>query len=302
MSEFWERNTSAKAQTVLRKSAAQSRIDLRSMQILYNASWDEDANTTSIDPTQTPDDAIAHLVSQGLMPPPFELSRQELFDRLCTAWNKLDERQVTSAFIQGVHDAHPPSMAVFGTYLCFYQPNAQALLAASTTFPGVHGLPVASDHNPVVIHPIQVTARRYIHASMMQHDHAINAMLEFEAFAKQCERNTPAPPTQQALQTFRSMLDALRALPREAGLGQLKKALTGITKDIRGCRRQHIVETLGWCDILQPKESYFSGYYPLSRRPLPPAPAKKEWFYPVCWWAGTDGVNEAAVSRWFPML
>ncbi len=71
MSEFWQRNTSPKAQAVVRKSATQARIDLRSMQILYNATWDEDANTTSIDATETPADAIAHLVAQELMPPSF---------------------------------------------------------------------------------------------------------------------------------------------------------------------------------------------------------------------------------------
>ena len=81
----------------------------------------------------------------------------------------------------------------------------------------------------------------------------------------------PVTPNAEDQAVLRSTLDAIRALPADAELTELSKA---VSKLLGGNRytRQLALERLGCCGI------------------------------PVNGWTGRDGVDDAAVAFWFPEL
>ena len=78
------------------------------------------------------------------------------------------------------------------------------------------------------------------------------------------------------------------------------KALAGVFPANVSERRQFI-EILGLADILNPgsRPTFFDGCPPQVKREHP---GRGDWSYPVVWWRGRDGVNQAAVDFWFPEL
>jgi hypothetical protein len=100
-----------------------------------------------------------------------------------------------------------------------------------------------------------------------------------------------------------AVLDAVRALPASAQLTQLNKALVG-TFEGNKQHRQHVLEILGSCDVLHPQSQALMEhrYCRPGACPLPSSSTKRDTRYPLCWWTGADGVNEAAVATFFPGL
>jgi hypothetical protein len=112
---------------------------------------------------------------------------------------------------------------------------------------------------------------------------------------------TPAVPCAEDLRILGSILDVLgRAGPADT-------AKTTVNREIRNidgfkCNKaevQLLLETLGYCGILQPagrvslQERYVSiGHAPRSSH-------SSDWRYPVDLWRGKDGIDRAAMRFWF---
>lgn len=136
----------------------------------------------------------------------------------------------------------------------------------------------------------------YWRANSMSHDCAVTALLEFDVFRKQSVR----APSDDAISILATTLDAIRKLPKTAQLQELVKS----AKLIKGNRydRQHVLEMLAYCDVLNPKAKFLGKYRRLQYCSLPDHHYKADWQYPCCWWTGATGVNEKAVKFWFGHL
>ncbi|MEI6620514.1 MAG: hypothetical protein WCP28_01230 [Actinomycetes bacterium] len=68
-------------------------------------------------------------------------------------------------------------------------------------------------------------------------------------------------------------------------------------------QRRVLLEVLGMCGVLASpaRPGYNVGYTPTARRVLAPGHFM-DTAYPVCWWRGSDGVNQAAVAEFLPQL
>ena len=99
-----------------------------------------------------------------------------------------------------------------------------------------------------------------------------------------------------------SIFDTARRLGPSRRLGDLDRAIAGLLPSNRFERRV-LIGILGYAGILiDPSRPDF-------RRQFVPVAERKEtrwhkddWPYPVRWWNGSFGVNEAAIEEWFPQL
>jgi hypothetical protein len=128
-----------------------------------------------------------------------------------------------------------------------------------------------------------------------------DATADLTAFAA---REVPQPSDEDVAR-LHAMLDAIRALPPAAQLGDLHRALRGTLRSNK-IERMFLLETLGFAGILCPADQrhYSDGFvtYDHANSTQPAQHSKREWSYPVRWWTGADGVDDDLVKRYFPSV
>jgi hypothetical protein len=109
-------------------------------------------------------------------------------------------------------------------------------------------------------------------------------------------------PKKTNIDCLKTILDNVRALPHTAQLSELNKSLQGVLKSNK-YERMILLETLGYAGILCPDDQkhYTDNFvsYEFANLQQPAAYFKREWSYPVRFWTGADGVNEALVDDYF---
>lgn len=131
----------------------------------------------------------------------------------------------------------------------------------------------------------------------VRHTNVIYATFDLEQFAL-------APRLEirdEELETGRALIAALRNAPAQATATQLIPTLTMLkgNKDTRA----KILDILAICGILRTDEhpGYLNAFVRYDQRPLPPL-RNVEREYPLCWWRGSDGVNDDALLAFLPQL
>ena len=293
---FWDRNSSPKAQKQIAKVAKLVGADPKAMHAVYNATYDLDDFMPWTGADIIPDDARQHVIDSGLANAPFSVTPAAAIKRLVGARDSLELQDVATAFASSLLSGRPDHRSILGTFACFADVDESQLLDASKINDALNGL--HSGRKRSEYDPMRVIFTRFYRSNSMEHDSVIDAVLEFEDFAPVSDCDTKSCGN-----TIQSLLDAIRALASDAQLAELNKSLQGVFKGNK-LDRQHVLETLAYCDILQPQsQPVFRGTYKrLGSCPLPAQFYKKEWQYPACWWTGEDSVNESAVDFWFGHL
>jgi hypothetical protein len=109
----------------------------------------------------------------------------------------------------------------------------------------------------------------------------------------------PLPPTKEDRAMLKEILNVARKADPKLTSSKLQKEIAPImggNKDVRG----KLLEILGLAGVLQPKDypGFFDAFVPYEE--IDESYGDEE--YPVCWWRGRDGVNEAALKFWFGKL
>lgn len=110
-------------------------------------------------------------------------------------------------------------------------------------------------------------------------------------------------PTAEDAEILKNVFDALRCIPQDCTrLTDLRKAIQKLFK-ANDRERTVFLETLGFCGILCPSDkAHFTHEYvnkDVVDSSQPSQFNKRDWAYPIRWWEGSDGVNEAMVEYWF---
>lgn len=109
----------------------------------------------------------------------------------------------------------------------------------------------------------------------------------------------PAGPDGERL--GRELLGALRS----AGPDETATMTVAGLQMVKGnkAEREVLLDVLGVCGVLETRDhtGYQDSFVPCSRRELP-SQRFVDLSYPVCWWRGSDGVNEAAARTFLPSL
>lgn len=112
----------------------------------------------------------------------------------------------------------------------------------------------------------------------------------------------PAAPTKSDYAILRSILEAARSMSPAARLDDLVKALSRLLPS-NDAERRTLIAILGYAGILiDPRRPDFRQQFvpAVEREPTPWH--KDDWPFPVQWWNGSHGLNEAAAAEWFPSI
>jgi hypothetical protein len=85
--------------------------------------------------------------------------------------------------------------------------------------------------------------------------------------------------------------------------GGLADAMRAALPASNASQRRHLVMTLANIGVLQPREydSFRKGWVDFEARRDPPE-WKSDWMYPSGFWRGSDGIDVAAITEFFPQL
>lgn len=126
---------------------------------------------------------------------------------------------------------------------------------------------------------------------------------EYIAFdLEQFARLEKLEPIEQDFDVMRQIIQVVYQCQPTDRPRDLERKLAPIFKSNKA-EREILIQILAYCGILQPSKrlgyfQFFTSYY---ERDIPPV-NKIDWTYPVCWWRGTDGINQSALKNYFPQL
>ena len=126
---------------------------------------------------------------------------------------------------------------------------------------------------------------------------------EYIAFdLEQFDKLDEVEPTNQDLNEMRQILSIVRNCEPQSRPRDLEKQLAKVFESNKA-EREILIQILGYCGILQPQNhhGYFQSFVDYFNRTIPPV-NKIDWTYPVCWWRGSDGINQTALEYYFPQL
>lgn len=109
-------------------------------------------------------------------------------------------------------------------------------------------------------------------------------------------------PSEQDIDVMRRIIQIAQQCEPNERPRDLEKKLSTVLKSNKA-EREILIQILAYCGILKPgnHSGYFQSFPNYFER-IPPPVNKIDWTYPVCWWRGKDGVNQAALNYYFPQL
>ncbi|MEW4570275.1 hypothetical protein AB1L88_20605 [Tautonia sp. JC769] len=241
-----------------------------------------------------PDSEVAHLVEAGVLPDVEALDAERIVDWLLAEKGRCRRELLADAFVVGVVGGRYDYRSALGSYASFFaldESNREAIVSG-----GMAGLPGVGTID--LRHLVRLGHRR-LWKPYVYHDRADYAAFDLSRF--RLNAGAIPEPSESERANFRALLDAIRGLPGHARLTDLQKCATGWVKGDK-YDRQHVLEILGYCDILGGRghEPMRGRFVDQMNRPLPARGSAREWRFPACFWDGESGVNEEAVAFWFP--
>jgi len=289
---FRSRNSSKKALRAISRLSKATGHDSRALHILISSQWDLDGKRWLEGGALPPED-LAYARDHGLMAPPQEFSHQELVAAVVDARGQVDPAGAADCFVLGLHDKRQD------------QRSAISSLARSLHLEPHDFADEGFDHCATCGFRRRgpVDFGHYSFRKVMWAGNVCCGSLPYILWDLRSFEPAAGSPPPDARRRITDVLDALRALPSSAGLGDLLQA---VSKLIPGNKqeRQVVLEILGDVGILRPRDlpSFHSQYLPFSRLPTPDHFYSREWRSPVSCWTGADGVDEDAVQFWFGHL
>lgn len=291
---FWSRNSKPTSKRKLAKLAELYSLDIRSITTLFNGyvDFDRRENRPIDSGAKIPEAEVEDLVQMRVVPPSASYSAEEMIAWLLKEKRRCQRGSLADAFVIGVATGRYDYRSALGSYASFYAVNDRN--RAATIARGVEGLP---EDDQSAERDFIYFAHRRLWKPYVFHDRADYAAFDLSRF----NERPVAQPTAEEHANFHGLLTAIRELPPVAKLGDLQKSVTGLVKGNK-YDRQHVLEILGYCDILgSPDHKPIRKRFVNQRcRPLPKHFNSKEWRFPACFWSGEIGVNEEAVAFWFP--
>lgn len=293
---FWKRNSKPASQRKLRQLAELYELDLRSIRVLFNGyvDFDQREKRPIDEGALIPAEEREHLVEAGVVPEPGDYSADELLDWLMKEKRQVQRERLADAFIAGMTSGRYDWRSALGSYASFHGLTARN--RKSTVERGIDGLPDSGQREH---HDFIYFAHRRLWKPYVFHARADYAAFDLHQF----NHSPPADPGKAERDNFRRLLDAIRELPEDSKLTELQRALTGL---VRGDKydRQHVLEILGYCDILghpRGQKPIRKRYMNQLQRPQPDHFYSRDSHYPLNFWnSGEMGVDEEAVAYWFP--
>lgn len=240
--------------------------------------------------------------ANGLMFDPVEMNHDALVDALIVERDKIDIAEIGRAFLASLSSRRLDLRSALGSFaVARFFPAHRFDLQHAAQLPSGNQLCQLCEHavltNP---EPVDLNVLNFERFKVggVRFDHLEYIWFDLWRF----NQTAKLDPNAEDLRTMRAILDVIAQTPDDKRLPVTVKALSGVFKSNQQ-ERQVLCDMLGIAGVLQPKgkPSYLDGWV---------APNKREdsgkhfddYHYPSGLWHGRDGVNQDAVSFWFPGL
>lgn len=301
--DFWARNQSPKAQRAIGSLARALAVDVRALNILFNAYGDLDApESRSDEPLEIPPADFAHAKQAGLIRETESHHHDTVIRDLRTLTAGLDRPAIARTFVAGLRSERRDWCSPLASYAYHLHHPAHVLRERPTQSTHMtcedcgHTWRPGQEHIRLDFGDVQLMRIRA--GGGIHHVNPGYALCDLTWF----QQAGPAIPDAEDWSMLRATLQSIRELPADAELAELSKA---VSKSLGGNKysRQLTLETFGYCGILRPRARppVLDRWFRLDEV-LPSAFCKHDWKYPVNGWTGRDGVDDAAVAYWFPEL
>jgi hypothetical protein len=275
--------------------------DKRAREILINAFWQTSGWKREADRLVSPED-FAYAKAKRYMFDAVKFSHDELVSRLAEARETASITDVSNAFVASLGSRRLELRSALGSYaFALNFPIHQIAETPTLVSPsgarhcswcGFYDFPRSKE---IDLNVLNFERHKW---GGVRHDDPVYAWLDLSLF-RETEAQMPTSTDKHILQ---QILRTARSLEPDATAGSLEEALVGILKSSKAERRV-LIEILAVCGVLLPKNraGYF-GEFTLACDREHTGQHFNDWGYPALWWRGADGVNDAALSQYFPDL
>lgn len=264
--------------------------DAKALAILFQTYWSSQGWKQR---PETSADDFAYAQAAGYMFKPVKLTHARVVKAVKQTFGQVGQRDVTNAFLASLSTRRLELRSALGSYAVarhFPSHKFHGQEVFCSICGGVRKSPDDEDLNVL-------NFERYKWGGV-RHDQPEYMVFDLERFAT-LEKVTP---TQQDLVIMQQIIDAAHTCPADARPRDLEHRLANIIQSNRA-EREMLLLILGYCGILQSSEhhGFFRAFVNHTDRTLPPV-SKIDWTYPICWWRGSDGVNQKALAFYFPQI
>jgi hypothetical protein len=240
----------------------------------------------------TPED-FAYARSAGVMFDPISLSHAEIVQRAIRARNHLTPSRVADGFLASLASNRVELRSALGSYAVLrhfpdhnYSPEQGRCSICGEYLQNKD----AEDED------LNVLNFERFKWGGVRHDQPLYASFDLEQFA----RIDKLCPSSTDVRIFHELIQSIKSVPPDTTAAALSKMLTTSGFKSNKAERDVIVGILGLCGILATvaHPGYFQRFVPASKRELPPR-RFVDMHYPACWWRGSDGINEEALTFYF---
>jgi hypothetical protein len=275
-------------------------IDKRARKILFSKYWGSAG--WLMPEADVPEEDFEYAKSMGYMFEPFTISHDEAVAWLLKERGAANPRAISDAFVASLGNRRLDQRSALASYgFAVNFPHHLLTEVPARQFPmgGMEctycGLTEYHPPKPTDLNVLSFERHKW---GGVRHDTPVYAAFDLEQF-----RTLPQViPSDEDIETLRSILDIAVEMGSEDRPNALEKALGGVFKSNKA-ERQNVISTLGYCGVLQPrnKSGYFGEFSFVFDREETNDHAN-DWPYPIRWWRGQDGINTQALKTYFPQL
>lgn len=264
-------------------------LDKRALKILNDMFWS--TSGWKPNPSVTAED-FTYAKSHGLMFDPIALSHDEAVEAAVGAVAATTREAVAQAFVSSLGSKRLDLRSAMGSFAVGRHLQVHRMVTSGESPSCVYCGEYASSADP---NTLNFERTKW---GGVRHPHPHYIALDLQLFAGQ----EPAVPSKTDFMILGSILEAAKSMSAAARLGDLEKALSKLLPSNKSERRT-LIGILGYAGILidPSRPDFRQQFVPAVERQQTPW-YKDDWPYPVQWWDGSHGVNEAAVAEWFPRI
>jgi len=265
-------------------------LDKRAIKILIDTYWSSAGWRQN--PTVTPED-FAYAKSNGVMFDPIRLSHDEAIGAALRAANEISGTEVVGSFIASLGSRRLDLRSGLASYAVVRNMREHKMMPATSgrycTYCGYFDT-----------HDIDLNILNFerIKWGGIRHNQPTYIAFDLETLRK---TSRPSPQSID-FAILHSIVNTTRSMPPAARLRDLDKALAKLLPS-NSAERRVLIGILGYIGILvdPARPDFRLQFVPLVEREHTPW-HKDDWPYPVQWWNGSHGANQAAIDHWFPGL
>lgn len=267
--------------------------DKKALKILFNTFW---SSTGWRDKYVTAPADFEFAKSQGVMFDPVTLNHNQMLERAIRVCSQVSKKQVVDAFLVSLTTRRLELRSALGSFAVGrHMPQHKYKKGGPYSHQCLICGETKGDGKPDNLSVLNFERFKW---GGVRHDQPLYIAFDLERLSE-CEIIKPTPDD---LACLKRILDAADSLSDKGKPSDLVKLLAPLIRS-NATERRTLIEILGLSGILQPKShpGYLKAFVDDQDREQTPWHTD-DWQYPVQWWHGVDGVNEKAVSFWFPQL